>query len=259
MPHPDPSPTERFSDRADAYARARPGYPTEAFEWIAEALPVAGVAVDVGAGTGLSALPLAETLPERWRVIAIEPNRAMRESAQAHDRVTWRDGTAEATGLGGGSCDLIVCAQAFHWFDGPRAAEEFRRALRDERGRVALLWNTHDTSRGEMAEYRDIMMRHATEPPTSPSCSGWKRADVSALSDSPTFGTVDRHAFANHQTLTREGLIDRALSSSYIPSEGAPADGVRTDLSAHFEKHQTDGLVRLSYDCVVYRAEALPR
>ena len=49
-------------------------------------------------------------------------------------------GSAEQTTLAEHSIDLVVAAQAFHWFDAPAARREFERILRP-RGAVVLLWN----------------------------------------------------------------------------------------------------------------------
>ncbi len=79
-PH-DIDPTGRFSNRADDYARHRPTYPAAAIDALLAGLgPASGlVAVDVGAGTGISARLLAE---RGVSVIAVEPNRAMREAGR---------------------------------------------------------------------------------------------------------------------------------------------------------------------------------
>ena len=69
-------PTERFSNRADEYARWRPSYPSEAVDAMGVA-PGALVA-DIGAGTGIS----SELFLRRGcRVVAVEPNAAMRDKA----------------------------------------------------------------------------------------------------------------------------------------------------------------------------------
>src|SRR6185436_19412750 len=102
------NPTGRFSDRAGDYVRYRPDYPAAAIECVIAGLgdPGAIRAADVGAGTGISARQLAARgVP----VIGVEPNREMRESAAPDPRVTWREGTAEATGLDAGSLDLVLC------------------------------------------------------------------------------------------------------------------------------------------------------
>src|SRR5262249_9155206 len=112
---PEPDPTQRFTDRAADYVKYRPGYPAAAIDAVIAGLgpPEGIVAVDVGAGTGISARLLAA---RGVNVVAVEPNRAMRESAVPHERVTWRDGTAEATALDDASFGLALAAQSFHWF-----------------------------------------------------------------------------------------------------------------------------------------------
>ncbi|CAE7200853.1 unnamed protein product [Symbiodinium necroappetens] len=248
---------DALQDEAFAYAKARPGYPDGAMAWVVEGLDESGAAVDVGAGTGLSTRGLERALGDGWELIAVEPNASMREAGASSGRARWVDGTGEATGLADSSADLIVAAQAFHWFEPDKAMREFRRVLRRDSGRVALVWNTHDTAVESMAAYKAIMMRHATEPPASPSCSGWKSADVSAIENCGLFGGVESRVFSNDQVLPLDGLIARAASSSYIPSEGAGYEALCADLRAHFERYREDDRVRLVYDTTVYRAEAL--
>lgn len=62
----------------------------------------------------------------------------MREAAEPHALVEYRDATAEQTKL---SEDLIVtCFQAFHWFQPMPTLREFHRILKPS-GRLALIWN----------------------------------------------------------------------------------------------------------------------
>src|SRR5688500_4068755 len=116
--------TERFSDRVADYVRSRPDYPAAFYAFLRDELGLtAGKAVaDVGSGTGISARPLVE---QGVVVYAIEPNGPMRGAAEAGlgAFATFRsvDGTAEATTLPDASVDLVLAAQAFHWFDKPRA------------------------------------------------------------------------------------------------------------------------------------------
>ncbi len=164
-------PTTRFSDRAAAYVQHRPSYPTSAIDHIlippapstrpgpAERWEggVGGVSspatsiesatrlltiADIGAGTGISSRLLAD---RGHRVLAIEPNAAMRAAAEPHELVTAIDATAEDTTLPDASIDVIVCAQAFHWFRPREAVAEFARILRPG-GRLALMWNVRDDS-----------------------------------------------------------------------------------------------------------------
>src|SRR5689334_8771077 len=98
-------PTCRFFDRAGDYARYRPGYPGAAIDAVLEGLPKACTVADVAAGTGI----LSRLVAARGaRVLAVEPNAAMRAAAAPHPGVVWSDGTAEATGLPDGSVDLVT-------------------------------------------------------------------------------------------------------------------------------------------------------
>src|SRR5204862_5124880 len=111
----DPDPTRRFSDRAADYARYRPSYPAAAIDAILAGLPLpaALTIADVAAGTGIATRLLAD---RGARVLAVEPNAAMRAAAQPHPRVSWHDGTAEATGLPGSARDVVTVAPAVRWF-----------------------------------------------------------------------------------------------------------------------------------------------
>src|SRR5262245_18241062 len=103
----DLDPTRRFSDRTQEYVRFRPTYPASAIDHMLAGLsdPSRLIAADIGAGTGISALLLAERGVRVW---AVEPNAEMRAAAAPHPHVTWQDGTAEATGLPPGSVDLVL-------------------------------------------------------------------------------------------------------------------------------------------------------
>jgi 2-polyprenyl-3-methyl-5-hydroxy-6-metoxy-1,4-benzoquinol methylase len=88
------NPLARFSDRAADYVKYRPSYPAAAIDIILAGLGAAPVVADIGAGTGISARLLAD---RGARVIAIEPNAAMRTAAVSHPAIESRHGTAAAS------------------------------------------------------------------------------------------------------------------------------------------------------------------
>ncbi len=121
---------------AARYDDVRPGYPPEVV-----ALARGRDVLDVGAGTGKLTAALAAA---GHRVTAVEPGAEMLATlGRACPGVARVRGTAEATGLAGGSFDTITCAQTWHWVDVPAASAEFARLLRPG-GRVVLTWNTLD-------------------------------------------------------------------------------------------------------------------
>jgi SAM-dependent methyltransferase len=246
-------PCGRFSDRAGDYVRHRPGYPAAAIDHLLEDLgrPADLVAADIGAGTGISSRQLADRGLE---VIAVEPNRPMREAAAPHPRVAWRETTAEATGLAASAVDLVLCAQAFHWFRPREALAEFHRILRPG-GRLALVWNTRSRtdplSRGYIEAIRAVNGEHPAETRTFESevvsADGW-------------FTPATVRKFDHCQTLDRGGLRGRALSASYVPRAGEPFDRLVALLDALFEKHRDGrGRVTLRYVTEVWRATRLHR
>src|SRR5687768_16300575 len=133
----------RFSSRAEAYAKYRPCYPAGVVETLKSecGLTTDSVVADVGSGTGI----LTELLLKNGnRVFGIEPNEAMRvfaeEALKDYPQFESVDGSAEATALPDDTMDIVVAAQAFHWFDREKTKREFTRILKPN-GWVALIWN----------------------------------------------------------------------------------------------------------------------
>jgi SAM-dependent methyltransferase len=129
------SPKDLFSRSAAGYARFRPKYPAQLFDWLAEVTPAHDLCVDVGTGSGQSAVELGERFA---RVVALDPSEAQLARAVPHPRVTYRRGDAEATGVEASSADLVASSQAFHWFDHLRFYEEVRRIARP--GGLVAVW-----------------------------------------------------------------------------------------------------------------------
>jgi SAM-dependent methyltransferase len=243
-------PTGRFSDRAADYVRYRPGYPPDAFAAILAGLgePARLVVADVGAGTGISARSLASRVGQ---VIAVEPNAAMRGAATPDPRIRWVAGTAEETGLAGAAVDLVLCAQAFHWFRPGPALAEFHRVLRPG-GRLALMWNARDRSDALTLGYAEAIRAVAGEHPAE-----IREFDPAVIETGGWFAPARSAAWANAQALDRAGLVGRALSASYVPREGARRADLVARLEALVDEHRdAAGLVRLRYETRLYLSES---
>jgi SAM-dependent methyltransferase len=117
------------------------------------------------------------------------------------------EGTAESMPLPDGSADVVVAAQAFHWFDQPVALREIARVLRP-RGRVGLIWNMRDESVEWVARLSAII---GAEP--------LDRGDTTlAVDASGLFGPVERREWRWEQPVTRARLQELVLSRSYCAS-----------------------------------------
>jgi SAM-dependent methyltransferase len=118
---------DHFSRQAADYAKFRPRYPREMFEYLGTVAPSREIAWDCGTGSGQAAVALASVFD---RVIATDASYKQIGNAQPHERVDYRVAPAEENGLESNSVDLIMVAQALHWFDLDRFYAEARRVLK---------------------------------------------------------------------------------------------------------------------------------
>lgn len=242
-------PKQRFSGRADNYARHRPGYPRAVLDLLEDRCGLAGssVVADVASGTGL----LSELfLDSGNRVFGVEPNTQMRLAGERYlaeyaDFVSVA-GTAEATTLSDASVDLVVVGHAFHWFDPERARAEFARIL-GSGGCVALLWNE---TRGDATPFMRAYERFIRTHRTAEYESFDLEREVRGFFEPEGF---ERCAFRHRQNFDLEGLQGRLLSSSYLPDEGEAGYGAMTEgLEQIFREHSVAGGVAVEYETLLY-------
>jgi SAM-dependent methyltransferase len=242
---------ERFTSRATDYVAGRPGYPKQVIGVLADHIGFDGTwkVADVGAGTGISTRRFLEA---GNTVIAVEPNRAMRDAAAAAlgpvDNLEIVEGSAEATGLPDASIDLVVAAQAFHWFDHPGFFAEARRIL-TPRGRVLLMWNQRLPSATPFATgFERIVENFCLE----------KRHDrhgLNATNLSQWFekGTFTHDELSNDQMQDFDSIASRLASSSYMPTRGHERfEPMMAALRELFDRHQQNGVVILPHVTELY-------
>ncbi len=202
-----PAAAEGFARAADAYERARPGYPEDAVQWLDARL--GPVVVDLAAGTG----KLTRALAARGReVIAVEPVAEMRAAIGPPAHV--RAGTAEAIPVPDAGADAVTVAQAFHWFDGPRALAEIHRVLRPG-GVLALIWNRRRMEDDIHRALEELMAPHRGEAPAHRS-EAWR----AAFETTELFGRLEEQRFPNEQRVDADALADRVASVSFIATLG---------------------------------------
>jgi SAM-dependent methyltransferase len=115
---------DHFSERSADYAASRPTYPPQLARFLAGHSPGRGLALDCGCGTGQLSVQLAGHFD---RVVATDASAQQIAAATPHPSVSYRVAPAEASGLDAASADLVVAAQAAHWFDLPAFYAEAKR------------------------------------------------------------------------------------------------------------------------------------
>jgi len=244
----------RFSDRVENYVKYRPSYPSEVISFLQKTLglqPNWQVA-DIGSGTGISSELF---LKHGNEVFGVEPNYAMRSAAEdflaSYDHFASVKGTAEATTLPDDTIDLIVCAQAFHWFDRETTKKEFKRILKSP-GYVALLWNDR-LIRGPFLEgYEQLLLTYGTDYEKV----AHRNITEQMIEDFFAPYPVHLAAIDNYQEFDYTGLEGRLLSSSYTPSPEDPRYIPMLErLRQLFQEHQVNGKVRFEYKTTIYTGQ----
>ncbi|MBB2497446.1 class I SAM-dependent methyltransferase [Aquipseudomonas ullengensis] len=121
--------TRLFGNRARAYASFRPQYPQALFAWLASNSPGNQCALDIACGNGQASRPL---LGYFQQVLACDgsPEQLLAATDLAGVGVFAAD--AQALPLADASLDLIVVAQALHWFATPSFFAETARLLKPD-------------------------------------------------------------------------------------------------------------------------------
>lgn len=218
--------TEKFTGKAEVYAKARPGYPDAAIDYIKSMVPSNAVFADIGAGTGKFTELLAR---HEYTVFAVEPNADMREqltlTLAAFPNVIMVDGSAEATTLPDNSVDVITCAQALHWFDLKVFLSECRRICKPG-GLVIALYN--NTPGGSSMIY-------------------------SKQSTQEFFNEPAVREFPNPMFYNRESWLAYMTSHSHdpLPSDSGYAEHIN-EVNKIFDRENINGLIRRDVVTVVY-------
>jgi SAM-dependent methyltransferase len=215
-----------FDDVAAAYERGRPRYDEHAIDAIAAAAGGGPRLLDVGAGTGRLSGPL---LQQGFDVVAVEPLDAMRAfltQAIGPDRAL--AGHAEALPLPDASVDGAVCSDAWHWFDGARAADELARVVKPGGGVVVCVsfprWHGGDDAPDW---WLDLGAVHAALPKHDHPALTGSRRPADGLAGHAAFEDIEtrNEPFVHHTD--RAGIVAHWASMSFVATL---PDGQREEL-----------------------------
>ncbi|KAH6895757.1 S-adenosyl-L-methionine-dependent methyltransferase [Thelonectria olida] len=136
----------RATFSAAGYAAARPTYPASLFKTVlgyCNSNASNGTVLDLGCGHGVA---IKELAPHFAKAIAIDPSAGMIKQASQSStdpKITFRQGNSEDLSfLPENSVDLVVSAQAAHWFDYKKVWPELARVVKP--GGTMSFWGYKD-------------------------------------------------------------------------------------------------------------------
>jgi SAM-dependent methyltransferase len=159
-----------FGNDPSGYAAARPDYPDELYERLAQRCGLrAGTAVfEIGAGTGLATRRLLTLGAAPLRAIEPDPRLAafLRQTVP-HGSLQVDQSTFEDADLPPGSFDLGTAATSFHWLEQIRALAKVRKTLKA--GGWWAMWWTHFGAGKEYDAFQAATSHLFIDIPRSPS------------------------------------------------------------------------------------------
>lgn len=199
-----------FNRMADVYC-ARPAYPRALIDALSElAGPPPARVLDVGAGVGHTALPLAA---RGYQLTALEPAQAMldklREQAEAQGlALSALHATAERVPCDDGAFQLAVIADALHFLDAALTGQELARVLAPRAALAIVLCELGDTP-----FMRDVVATMEESAPRRPRAVLPALKQVAALAQVTLLPMREFH----DETAVDHDTLERILRSiSYI-------------------------------------------
>jgi SAM-dependent methyltransferase len=238
LQHPD---ARGFELIADAYERARPGYPPEVVAWFAERLELrpGRTVLDLGAGTGKLTRSLVET---GARVLALEPGDEMRAAlVAAVPQAEAIAAGAESIPLPNASVDAATAAQSFHWFRPEEAVAEVHRVLRPGGG-LGLVWNERDPEDAIQRELTGLLTSFLPHGRPRVVEFGWRET----IDRSGLFTAVEQRQRRFADELDGDGLVERVATISFVASASSAR---RSELERRLRElaRACGGAVRFAY------------
>lgn len=119
---------DNFSLQSGEYAKYRPHYPQEFFTYLNSIVSHKDNVWDCGTGNGQVAYKLSETF---GTVFATDISQSQIDNALQADNLFYSVQPAENTNFPERIFDLVIVAQAIHWFDFERFYQEVRRTSKE--------------------------------------------------------------------------------------------------------------------------------
>jgi hypothetical protein len=144
--------------------------------------------------------------------------------------------------------DLATAAQAAHWFDLPKARQEFARILKPA-GWAVLIWNERSTDASPfLRAYEELLVKYGTD---------YEQVRHEHTTDNIaeffTPAQFKSRVFDMRQDFDYAQLEGRLLSSSYAPTQGHPNyEPMLRELRRVFDAYTMAGRISMEYFTRMY-------
>jgi ubiquinone/menaquinone biosynthesis C-methylase UbiE len=236
--------TNRFTNKAQDYAKYRPTYPQECINYLIKNMKIKNkIIADIGSGTGKFTELILDYIK---KVYAVEPNRYMRRQAEKllnkNKKFISINGSAENTNLKNNSLDIIISAQAFHWFDLNKTKIEFRRILKSN-SKIILIWNSKINNTKYLKEQKQILNKYVLKENN-------RNKNIVNRFFSNNYKKI---SFNHYQEFNLEGVLGRIKSLSYCPLPNTKEyKNIEKKINIAFKKYSKNGLIKYNYRCNAY-------
>ncbi len=128
-----------FSRQSELYAKYRPTYPIELYEYILSFVREKNIAWDCATGNGQAAIVLADYFK---KVIATDISPSQIEKAIKKENIAYSVCPAESTPFEDNTFDLVTVAQAYHWIKWKEFKKEVTRICKPNA--VIAVWTYYN-------------------------------------------------------------------------------------------------------------------
>ena len=150
-----------FSKQSDLYARYRPTYPKELYDYILSFVKEKNIAWDCATGNGQAAVVLSEYFK---KVIATDISAAQIYKAIKKENIEYIVCAAESTPFQENTFDLITIAQAYHWIKWDEFKKEVTRVCKHNAVIAVWMYYSHTTGDDKVDKAVRDFYQNITKP-----------------------------------------------------------------------------------------------
>jgi len=150
-----------FSKQSDLYARYRPTYPKELYDYVLSFVKEKLIAWDCATGNGQAAIVLSQYFK---KVIATDISAAQIDKATVKENIEYLVCPAESMPFEENKFDLVTVAQAYHWIKWDEFRKEVTRVCKNNAVIAVWMYYNHTTGDKRVDDAVQAFYENVTKP-----------------------------------------------------------------------------------------------